>query len=66
MKLELSQDEARFLSKHLARHIAEVESELVHTDSRALQRELARDLEHLRAIDRQLVHLMDDADDVAA
>jgi hypothetical protein len=65
MKLELSQDEAHFLSKHLTRHIAEVENELVHTDKRQLQRDLARDLEHLRAIERQLVRLMD-ADEAAA
>ena len=62
MKLELSLEEARFLRKHLARHIQEVDTELVHTDSRALQHELAQDVEHLKNIDRQLVRLIEAAD----
>ena len=57
VKLELSADEARLLAAHLARHVEKVELELVHTDSRALQRELADDLERLRRIERRLAAL---------
>jgi hypothetical protein len=65
MTLELSLEEARFLSSHLARHIDQVDAELVHTDSRALQREIVQDLDHLRAIARKLERLID-ADEAAA
>lgn len=62
MKLELSLEEARFLKKHLTRHIQEVDNELVHTDSRKLQRELAEDEAHLKNIERQLARLIEAAD----
>lgn len=43
MRLELTEDEARFLAQHLQKHIQRVDDELVHTDARAMQRELAAD-----------------------
>jgi hypothetical protein len=58
MNLELSSDDARFLHDHLEDHIAHVESELIHTDKRDLQRALARDIEHLRTIERKLAALV--------
>lgn len=65
MKLELSLEEARFLRKHLIRHIQEVDNELVHTDSRRLQHELAEDEAHLKNIERQLARLIEAADTAA-
>jgi hypothetical protein len=54
MQLELSTEEAHFLKAQLARHLTEVEDELVHTDVRALQADLNRDLERLRVIQARL------------
>ena len=48
--LHLSADEATFLSDQLQRQLTTVESELVHTDARGMQRALAADLDRLRAI----------------
>jgi hypothetical protein len=58
MHLDLSADEARFLREHLQAHIGDVEDELIHTDRRAMQRELARDIDHLRSIERRLAALV--------
>jgi hypothetical protein len=60
MHLDLSPDEARFLKAQLARHLAEVEDELVHTEARDLQTALATDLERLRTIEDRLAHLIED------
>ena len=58
MNLELTADEAQFLHDHVARHIEQVESELVHTDKRELQRALALDVDHLRSILQKLAGLV--------
>jgi len=50
MKLELSNEDARFLKDQLTRHAARVEDELVHTDKHELQHALARDAQRLRQI----------------
>ena len=50
MHLELTDEEARMLALHLERHIKRVDDELVHTDSRQMQRELAHDERRLVAI----------------
>ena len=50
MNLEISPQEALLLHKHLARHLEDVEHELVRTDKAELQHSLARELEHLRAL----------------
>lgn len=52
--LQLSQDDARFLRGQLERQLAHVDDELVHTDKREMQRELARDVARLRAVLAQL------------
>ncbi|MBX3265035.1 MAG: hypothetical protein KIS78_17920 [Labilithrix sp.] len=52
--LQLSLDDARFLCGQLERQLARVDDELVHTDKREMQRELARDVARLRAVLRQL------------
>jgi hypothetical protein len=58
MYLELTPEEAAFLREHLAKHVAQVENELVHTDKRELQRALARDVDRLRGIERKLAALL--------
>lgn len=50
MQIDLSIEDVRFLHQQLARHLEEVELELVHTDKRDLQREIAADARRLRAI----------------
>jgi hypothetical protein len=54
MIIDLSNDEAKLLTSHLIRHIQRVESELVHTDKVAMQHELAREVDALRAIERRI------------
>jgi uncharacterized protein YPO0396 len=58
INLALSPEDARFLREHLQRHIAQVDDELVHTDRRALQHEIASDLERLKRIESQLAGLL--------
>jgi len=50
MQIDLSIDDTRFLHQQLARHLEEMESELVHTDQRDMQREIAADARRLREI----------------
>ncbi len=52
--LELTIEEARFLREQLSRQLAHIEDELVHTDARDMQRELAQELERLRALTNRL------------
>jgi len=52
--LDLSSDEQRLLSTHLARHIEYLDAELVRTDQHTLQHALAREIDQLRAIARRL------------
>ena len=50
MQIDLSFDDARFLHQMLSRHLEEMESELVHTDKREMQRAIASDAQRLRAL----------------
>jgi hypothetical protein len=50
MQIDLSLDDARFLHQLLARHLQEMENELVHTDKREMQREIAADTRRLREL----------------
>jgi hypothetical protein len=52
--IRLSDADAAFLRDQLVSQAQHVETELVHTDARDLQRSLAHDLEHLRALLEQL------------
>jgi hypothetical protein len=54
MNLEISTQEAQLLRTHLARHVENVEHELVRTDKAELQHSLARELENLRALLKRL------------
>jgi hypothetical protein len=54
MQLNLSPEEAVFLTRHLNRHIEAVDAELIHTDKRQLQRELAAELAKLKELQERL------------
>ena len=57
MQLDLSPEEAAFLTQHLNRHIEAMDAELIHTDKRQLQRELAEELTKLKEIQERLKQL---------
>jgi hypothetical protein len=50
----LTAEELRLLVTHLDRHIAHLDAELVRTEKRQLQHELAGEIDQLRAIARKL------------
>ncbi len=50
MQIDLSLDDARFLHQVLARQLQVMENELVHTDKREMQREIAADTRRLREL----------------
>lgn len=52
--LSLSREDGRFLAQQLRRHLQTVENELIHTDVRRMQRELAADLARLEGIQARL------------
>jgi hypothetical protein len=54
MKLELTKEEASFLTAQLSRHLEHVQGELAHTEKRELQHELAQDLSKLQALVERL------------
>jgi hypothetical protein len=56
MNLEISPKEAQLLRTHLARHLQDVERELVRTDKAELQHSIARELENLRALLDRIPH----------
>ncbi len=57
--LTLSNDDAAFLLEHLIKHARHVENELVHTDKRALQSDIARDLERLERLRDRVKNALD-------
>jgi predicted site-specific integrase-resolvase len=59
MVLDLSDEEARLLQLHLERHIKHVDDELVRTDSRQMQRDLAHDETRLVSILEKLDQRLD-------
>ncbi len=53
MQVDLSPDDVRFLRHQLMRQLEIMENELVHTDARRLQRDIAAEARRLRdLIDR--------------
>lgn len=58
MQLDLTMEEAQFLRDHLARHIAAVDDELVHTDKFEMQRALAADIDRLKLLQARLEALL--------
>jgi len=50
MHLALTAEETRLLLHHLAQQIEHMDTELLHTDKRELQRSLAHDLQDLRTL----------------
>jgi acetoin utilization protein AcuB len=54
VELKLALDDARFLLAQIERHATAVDDELVHTDHRGLQRDLADDARRIRRIAKDL------------
>jgi hypothetical protein len=52
--LQLENDDAKFLADQLASRARAVEHELVHTDKRTLQADIARDLKRLEGLCERL------------
>lgn len=57
--VRLSNGELSFLREQLERQAEHLDSELIHTDRREMQRELARDVARLRAVIWNLEHARD-------
>jgi hypothetical protein len=58
MNLEMTESESQLLLEHLGHQIAHLDNELIHTDQRELQRQLAADIEQVRAIYDRLNRLV--------
>jgi hypothetical protein len=58
MQVDLTDEEARLLALHLTKHIKHVDDELVHTDKRSMQRDLALDERRLLGILEKLESTM--------
>ncbi len=56
--LHLSRDNARFLMEQISVRAEHLDSELVHTDQRQMQRELARDVAQLRLVTDSLAEAL--------
>ncbi|HEY6034927.1 MAG TPA: hypothetical protein VIV58_11725 [Kofleriaceae bacterium] len=54
MTIELTQDDAKLLRTLLSAELHKIEEELVHTDQRKLQREIAGDVGRVRALIQRL------------
>ena len=52
--MTLSDDDASFLLAEITRRAQDIETELVHTDARAMQHDLAMELERIETIKRDL------------
>lgn len=48
--MTLSEEDASFLLSEITRRAQDIEQELVHTDARSMQRELAAELEKIERI----------------
>jgi hypothetical protein len=54
MQLTLTTEESQQLIRHLARRLDELDSELVHTDKREMQRALAAEVRALSALTNKI------------
>ena len=54
MKIEITDADAKMLHDLLAAQLRKIEDELVHTDQRGLQREIAGDADRVRALIQRL------------
>lgn len=66
ISLRLSREEVVFLAEQLERQLTTVENELVHTDARGMQRDLAADLERLRALAARIRDCLEGGEEHAA
>ncbi len=61
MKLELTHEEGLLLKTELAKHLAAMDLELIHTDKHQLQVEASREIKALRAVEARLLKAIADA-----
>jgi hypothetical protein len=54
VQIQLSEIDATFLCEQLKRHVTRLDDELVHTDKRSMQRDIAKDVDHLREVLSQI------------
>lgn len=59
INIELTIDDAAFLAENLTQHLRHVNNELVHTDKRSLQADLARDVENLERLRDRVMHALE-------
>ena len=52
--MTLSEQDASFLLREITRRAQDIEKELVHTDARDMQRDLADELKRIEGIKREL------------
>ena len=52
--MTLSEQDASFLLREISRRAQDIEHELVHTDARDMQRDLADELKRIEGIKREL------------
>ncbi len=52
--MTLSEQDASFLLREITRRAQDIERELVHTDARDMQRDLANELKRIEGIQREL------------
>jgi hypothetical protein len=62
INFQLTNEEAKFLLTELGKERAHVENELVHTDKRAMQTEISRDLSALDRVMARLAHAVEGAE----
>jgi RecJ-like exonuclease len=55
--MTLSEQDASFLLREITRRAQDIERELVHTDARDMQRDLANELKRIEGIRRELARV---------
>lgn len=62
IRFELTRDDATFLSDNLAIRAREIENELVHTDTRSMQKDLASDLKRIERLRGEIANVISSSD----
>jgi hypothetical protein len=58
ISVQLDPSDASFLVDQLATQLDRLQNELVHTDDRALHRDLAKDIDHLTKVRERILRAM--------
>ena len=62
ISVELQHDDAAFLREQLGIRLREVENELIHTEKRSMQADIARDLERLQRLHDHVARVLGGAE----